>query len=105
MGRMISVACQISRSAFSDERVFRLPLADGSEHVGAASLIYCYKSDGTPLGAAEPGPDRTIEGTVAARTISETPGRVVVSFPDGEVVEVRSKQVSQEAPRNVLVES
>ena len=105
MDRMISVTGKISRSAFSDERVFRLTLADGKEHIGAASLIYLYKSDGRPLSAAEPSPDRSNNGRVAGRGIKETAGGVVVSLPDGEVVEVKRSQVSQEAPRNVLVES
>ena len=105
MDRMITLTCKISRSAFSDERVFRLTLANGSEHVGAASRIYFYKSDGTPLSAAEPAPDRSIDGTVAGQRIREAAGRVMVSLPDGDVVEVKRSQVSQEAPHNVLVES
>jgi hypothetical protein len=103
--KMIRIKCQISRSAFSDERVFRITLADGSEHAGAASRIYFYNSDGTPLSTLEPARARPIDGAVSARCIKETQGKVLVSLPDGEVVEVKSKQVSQETPGNVLVES
>lgn len=45
MARFVRILCKISRSAFSDERVFRIAAADGAEHVGAASVMYFSKGD------------------------------------------------------------
>jgi hypothetical protein len=105
MDRWISVACKISRSAFSDDRVFRVALADGSEYIGAASAMYFSKPGGTPLEAGEPPADRPITGQVVGRTISVLPDTVVVSLPDGEMAKIKSSQVRKEAPPHVSVES
>ena len=105
MGKPVIVECRISRSAFSGERVFRATLADGKEHLGAASLIYFSKSDGTPLGPDEPPPDRQMKGRIVGRIIKEFDNTVFVSLPDGELAELKRSQVGREVPQNVLVES
>ena len=102
MTRMTTADCQISRSAFSDERVFRITL-DGSEHVGAASANYCRKNDGSPLAGDEPPANRRIKGKVAARVVSSSGDILCVSLPDGEVVNVNSNQLGQEVPADVFV--
>jgi hypothetical protein len=102
---MITVDCQISRSAFSDERVFRITLTDGSEHVGAASANYFRKNDGSPLAEDEPPANRRVKGKVAARVVSSSGDIVCVSLPDGEVVNVSSNQLGQEVPADVFVQS
>jgi hypothetical protein len=87
-GQTVLLVCQISRSGFSGERVFRLTLADGTEYVGVAPVDYCYHPDKSPLGTDDPPQGQRIDGLVEGRVI-ENGGRVAkVAMPDGEVIEV-----------------
>jgi hypothetical protein len=54
MEKLVRIPCRISRSAFSDERVFRVASADGAEHIGAASVVYFSKGDRSALGPKDP---------------------------------------------------
>jgi hypothetical protein len=105
MAEIVRIPCKISRSAFSDERVFRVASADGAEHIGAATVIYFSKGDGSPLGPKDPPADKPIWGQVAAQSIKGFQDTVLVYLPDGEVVHVKSSQIREEASANVPVES
>jgi hypothetical protein len=91
---LVTVACEIARSAFSDERIFTIALEEGSEHVGAASRRYCYGPQHLPIGPDEPGPGQSMKGRVAARVLGERgDGKVLLSLPDGSVLHLHSRQV------------
>ena len=102
---MITVDCHIFRSAFSGERVFLVTLGDRAEHVGAASVNYFLKGDGSALGPDEPPPKGQIKGKIAARVVQHLGDTVFVSLPDGEVVHVKRNQIGQWVSPDVLVQS
>src|SRR5438552_538894 len=91
----ITIACRIARSAFSEERVFYVPLAGGGEHVGAASRQYCFTRKHQPLEEEQPTRGKTMDGRIAAILIREEGDHCLVSLPDGEVVMVRKDQASE----------
>ena len=85
-GQTVYLTCQLSKSAFSGERVFRVILNDGSEYVGVSPVGYCVHTDRSPLKANEP--QTRMDGLVEGRVISNG-GRIVkVAVPDGEVISV-----------------
>ena len=87
--RHVRIQCKISRGGFSGEKVFRMQLADGTEHVGAAPTAYCYDAQGRPLGAG--GPPAPVAGLLTARIIERyEDGTCLVSVPSGEVLRVRA---------------
>jgi hypothetical protein len=97
---LIALLCTISRGGFTDERIFRVKLADDGTHVGACPRQYCYKRSGRLLKEDEPSErGKTIEGLVLARYVREAKeGVALVSVPDGAVVSVRPEQI-REAPK------
>lgn len=87
--RFMAINCKISRGGFSDERVFLLALP-GGEYSGVASHRYLWNSDGSPLREGEPPHGEVIEGSMAVRVIEVLDSeRVLVSLPDGEVIEIQ----------------
>ena len=89
----IRLNCNISRGAFSGERVFEIRLASG-EYTGVAPLHYFQKIDGGELMASEPPPNNTMAGTLSAKLITMQRGEIAfVAIPDGEAVTVPASNV------------
>lgn len=105
MSRDVTVACKISRSAFSGERIFHLTLPGRIEHVGAASVDYFRKKNGKPLDASEPGAGQKLDGKIVARVVEWRDDQVVASLPDGDVVTLSANQVTPETLLHVPLES
>jgi hypothetical protein len=102
---MVAVECEISRGAFSGERVFRVSLPNRGEHIGAASVNYFRKDDDSGLASDEPRPGEQVKGRVAARIVQKMGDRVLVYLPDGEVVHLKPNQIGEWASSDVLVQS
>jgi hypothetical protein len=67
---LVALRCRISRSGCPSERVFRVTLAGGGEHLGAALSDYFFGEDQRPLPADQPAQRGTrVPGLVAARVI------------------------------------
>jgi len=98
----LALPCKITRSGFSNERVFRIEVADGSIYVGACPRQYCFTGTGQPLKENQPAEKgKIIEGLVlASRVREEGDGIILVSVPDGAVLPVKTAQI-QKAPREV----
>ena len=91
----IAIYSKISRSGFSAERIFEVQLEDGS-YQGAVHYRYCFACNDRPIGEDEPPRGETMEGKVAARRITEEEGdKVLVSVPDGAVLEVNKNQIAK----------
>jgi hypothetical protein len=108
--QLIRLPCKITRGGFPSERVFRLLLADGSVHVGAAPIEYLFTADRTRLGPDVPTQKGvSIPGFVTARIVAVGPAEtVLVSVPSGEVLRVNADAIgnhSAEAPSDVPVKS
>src|SRR5205823_4090688 len=88
----VALSCELTRGAFSDERVFKLKHTRG-EYQGIASRRYCWGEDNRLLAEHEPAEGEMIEGKVAARIIEVLNGNVLVSLPDGEVITVSRDQL------------
>jgi hypothetical protein len=84
----IAVKCRISRGGFSGERIIKVDLIDGSEHVGLAPTHYCWGAEGKPLGQDDPPIGDSTDGIVAAQELGRSAGGVRVTTPDGEVFAV-----------------
>jgi hypothetical protein len=94
IGEDVRVRCRISRSGFSSERVFRLELANGTIHTGAAPLDYCFNQNHEPLGADQPPVGKLIQGFLSARVVRKEPdGTSWVHLPSGDVVQVKQSSV------------
>ena len=85
-GQTVYLTCTLSKSAFSGERVFRVSLTDGTDHIGVAPVGYCLHHDRSPLKGQEPA--SPIKGLVEGRVISNGGRIVTVAVPDGEVISV-----------------
>ena len=70
-GQTILLPCQLSRSAFSGERVFFVTQADGKEYVGVAPVDYCFRSDKAPIGPDDPPGKNRVDGFVEGRVIED----------------------------------
>jgi hypothetical protein len=103
--RTVYVACWLSRSAFSGERVFRATCSDGSEHVGVAPTHYCSTSDGHPVGADAPPKGKRIKGFVKGVSVENGGVEVAVALPDGNTIWVSRDQLESEGVRHVPVGS
>jgi hypothetical protein len=105
----ITVSCKITRSGFPTERVFRVQLASGETHVGAAPRPYFFTAGGRPLDENQPGQGKSLDGRIMARRIRpEEAGNVLVSVPDGAVLMVREDRIGappKEASTDVPVQS
>jgi hypothetical protein len=93
-GQLVLLACQIARSGFSGERVFRLKLADGTEYVGVAPVDYCLRQDQTPVGPEEPAKGERIPGLIEGQVVANGGDLVLVAMPDGETIQVRPDQIA-----------
>jgi len=105
---LILVRCLISRGGFSSEKVFRVKLADGTEHIGAAPARYYFTVAGQPMAPDQP-PQRLdqVEGFLTGRIIAEEGDDILVSVPLGEVLRVKKTQATEfpvEGHAHVLVQ-
>jgi hypothetical protein len=98
--KKIALSCKISRGGFTDERVFRVGMADGETYIGACSRRYCYTKDKHIIKDEQPKRGETIDGLVLARHIRDEEGNLLVSVPDGAVLLVSESRVT-EAPKDV----
>jgi hypothetical protein len=89
VNELVYVVCQLSRSGFPSERIFRVATVEGKEYIGSAPLKYCRTSKGEPLSSEKPGEGKREEGQVAARIIRiNSGGSLWLSFPDGNIAQV-----------------
>ena len=94
---LIALWCKITRSGFNSKRVFRLRLAGGAEHIGAAPARYFFTEKGAPLGGDQPPrKELPLPGLIAAREVLRDPdGTIWVSVPSGEVLPVTDEEVTE----------
>lgn len=95
---VVFVECQLSRSGFSSERVFRLETTTpGEEFIGTAPVQYCRTKAKKLLSPDEPEERKPIKGLVEARVIRKEPDSSVwLYFPDGSVAQVSEKLLSEQ---------
>jgi hypothetical protein len=104
--RSVYLACRLSRSGFSGERVFRVCCHDGSEHVGVAPTHYCHTIAGEPLGRDLPPKGARIEGLIEGILVDRGSKRITVALPDGDTIQVDPDQLrSPEGALHVSVGS
>src|SRR4051812_41972460 len=76
--------CKISRGGFSSEYIFRVSLASGGEHAGAAPVTYFFDKSFKPLGLNAVARGETVDGLIAARPLGKGQGQegtALVSVP------------------------
>jgi hypothetical protein len=93
-GQIVLLACEISPSGFSGERVFRIALAKNTEYVGVAPVDYCRRQDKAPVGSNEPSKGERIKGFVEGRVIENRGREAKVALPDGEAIIVPLDRIS-----------
>lgn len=95
-GRPLSVllACRISPSSFSGERVFRITLVNNTEYLGVAPVDYCRRQDRSAIGSNEPAKGKRINGFVEGRVLENGGSEAKVALPDGEVITVPIDRIS-----------
>ena len=93
-GQTVLLACRISPSSFSGERVFRITLANNAEYIGVAPVDYCRQKDQSAIGPNEPPKGKRIDGFVEGRVLENGTGEKKVALPDGEVITVPIDRIS-----------
>ncbi len=102
--RFIYVTCNVSRGAFSSERVFTIEQSDGAKYVGIAPLHYYRKNDGKSFFTkSEPLLGESVSGKIAARKVDVKGNDVRILVPDGESVYVSGGMITVRDPGNVPV--
>lgn len=91
--QLVGVVCQLQRSTYEEERVFRFTMADGREYVGIAPRHYCHRPNGDDIHEGEPGPGAFMEGVVDARLVQNGGDTAKVSLPTGETIVVPAASV------------
>ena len=92
-GETVLVTCQLTRSGFSSERIFRIDQADQAEHIGAAPVHYCWTEEGKRLNENSPAKGKRISGLVQPYVISNGGLKARIETPDGENIEVDTSAV------------
>jgi hypothetical protein len=82
-----SMECQLYRSAFSGELVFRVETTSGQPYEGVTPK-HCATPDNAPSGAG-------VQGQVEVRVLSNGGNEARVSAPDGEILTVPADLVRQ----------
>jgi len=93
-GQTVLLACQISPSSFSGERVFRINLANNTEYVGVAPVDYCRRQDQSAIGSNQPPQGKRISGFVEGRVVENGGREARVALPDGEAITVPLDRIS-----------
>ena len=93
-GQTVLLACRISPSGFSGERVFRITLAKNAEYIGIAPVDYCRRHDQSTVGSNEPAKGKRINGFVEGRVLEKSGDKAKVALPDGEVITVPFDRIS-----------
>ncbi len=93
-GQTVLLACQISPSGFSGERVFRIALGNSTEYAGVAPVDYCRRQDQSAVGSNEPAKGKRISGFVEGRVVEDGGRKAKVALPDGEVITVPLDRIS-----------
>ena len=93
-GQTVLLACRISPSSFSGERVFRITLANNAEYIGVAPVDYCRRQDQSAVGSNEPVKGKRINGFVEGRVLENGGSEPKVALPDGEVITVPIDRIS-----------
>lgn len=92
--QIVLVACRISASAFSGERVVRIKVDDrGCHYIVTAPTGYCYRDKDTLLGEGEPPKGESIDGLVAGLLLERDGGRAKVEIAGGEVLNLDVRQI------------
>jgi|GEM_PF-3157760 len=92
--REVALTCKIKPGGFSGERVVLIAKVDG-EYRGLAPRRYCWHENKEPLEADKPADGQTIPGLVAAIALNAVGAdRLIVSVPDGEILEVPKNTVT-----------
>ena len=90
----VLIACQISPSSFSGERVFRITLSGKKDHVGIAPVGLCHHLDRARLESNEPPKGKRINALVEGRIVEKLGTEAKVALPDGEVITVPIDRIS-----------
>jgi hypothetical protein len=93
-GGAVLLACEISRSGLSGERVFRAQLDDHTAHIGVAPVDYCRTPDRMPIGPNEPVEGTRINGFIEGYVVENSGNEAKVALPDGEFVLVPIERIS-----------
>ena len=93
--RFVFVRCQVFRGAFSAERVFGVPEANG--YTGIAPVHYVRKIDDGLFLPSEPAENEAIPGKLFARMIKNGGDSAQVAIPDGEAITVPLALISRRA--------
>lgn len=95
-GKFLAIQCRISRGGFSSERVFRVKLMGGAEHIAAAPVEYFLTERLGPLPADQPEKrGELIPGFVTGRLIRDEVGSQLVSVPSGEVLLLPASEIRE----------
>lgn len=98
----VYVGCQISKGAFSGERVFEFKQENSVAYIGVSPAHYCYTVSGDPLDVADFS-EEAIQGKIAARRLSELGDAVRVALPDGQTAYVPNDLISDRSPESMGV--
>jgi hypothetical protein len=97
--RLVAVACRISRSGFSGERVFRVQKSDGTDYVGAAPVHYFTAQGRRPIADSVPATKgEQVPGWIEGILIENGGDEANVVFPGGEMVRVKTDQIQWPSP-------
>ncbi|MCP4701520.1 MAG: hypothetical protein GY862_32385 [Gammaproteobacteria bacterium] len=93
--------CEISRGAFSSERIFKLNLQGGESYNSLADYHYCMDSNRKALSKDYPAEDKSINGYIQAYLLPKQEGSTYISIPDGEVIPVSEDEIVK--GKNIVV--
>ncbi len=89
-----AIRCKIYKGAFSGERYFEFPLADGQKYESLAPRYHMWDAEGKKIDEYQPSGNEPIDGFIAAKTVDIIdPIQSVVFLPDGENVAVETKDL------------
>ena len=92
-GKTVLLECEIARSGFSGERVFRIRLANQEEHIGITPVDYCRGSDMSMIGPNEPSKGKRIKAFVEGRVLENGGDEAKIALPDGEVIKAPRERI------------
>jgi hypothetical protein len=93
-GQTVLIACRISPSSFSGERVFRITLTNNAEYIGISPVDYCRRHDQSTVGSNEPARGKRLDGFVEGHVLENGGSEAKVALPDGEVITIPFDRIS-----------